>query len=230
MEGIAKVTIETTEIAKESSATLIAAQNFKIATAPQFVEAGERLKAIMALKKKIAETFDPHIKRAFEAHRSLVAEKKFHETPLQTAEAFIKRGILGYQQAEETKRRELEAKAQEEARKEREKLEARAAKAEAAGKTEKAEALQVAAASVITPIVAPTTPKVAGISMRTTFRAEVVDKMELVKAVAAGTIPLNALDANMPFLNNQARAMKETLAYPGVKVVQETGIASRAGM
>jgi hypothetical protein len=32
----------------------------------------------------------------------------------------------------------------------------------------------------------------------------------------------------MPFLNNQARAMKETLAYPGIKVVQETGLASRS--
>jgi hypothetical protein len=52
--------------------------------------------------------------------------------------------------------------------------------------------------------------------------------MELVKAVAAGTVPLNAIQANSTFLNNQARAMKETLAYPGVKAVAETGLASRS--
>ena len=220
--------IETTEIAAASSATLTAAQNFKITTAPQYEEAGEKLKGIMALKKKIAETFDPHIKRAFEAHRSLVAEKKTHETPLQTAEALLKRAMLGYSLAEEQKRREAEARAQEEARKEREKLEARAAKAAAAGKEEKAAALATAASAVVAPIIQPTTPKLAGISTRTTYRAEVVDLMELVKAVAAGTVPLLALQANQTFLNNQARAMKETLAYPGVKAVQETGLASRS--
>lgn len=220
--------LATRELAAESSATLAAAQTFKITTAPQYLEATEKLKGIMALKKRIADIFDPHIKRAHEAHKSLVAEKKEHETPILTAEALYKRAITVYQISEETKRRELEAKAQEEARRDRERLEARAAKAEASGKTEKAAALQVAAASVITPMIAPTTPKVSGISMRTTYRAEVVDLMQLVKAVAAGTVPLNAIEANSAFLNNQARAMKETLAYPGVKVVQETGIASRS--
>jgi hypothetical protein len=66
------------------------------------------------------------------------------------------------------------------------------------------------------------------LSTRVTFKAVVLDKLELVKAVAAGIVPLNALDANMPFLNNQARAMRQTMAYPGVKVEEETGLASRS--
>lgn len=220
--------IETVELQQQSSTTLTEAKAFKIAAAPKYQEAGERLKAIMALKKKIAETFDPHIDRAYKAHKELVAEKKSHETPLLEAEGHIKRAMLGYQQDQERIRREAEAKAQEEARKERERLEARAVKAAAAGKAEKAEALQQSAAMVVTPIIAPTTPRVAGISTRITYKATVIDKLELVKAVAAGTVPLNALDCNMPFLNNQARAMRETLAYPGVKVEQETGLASRS--
>jgi hypothetical protein len=222
------VLVETTAIRQESSSTLTAAKAFKITSAPQFSEAGERLKSIMGLKKKIAEIFDPHIKRAHEAHKSLVAEKKTHEDPLVEAEGYIKRAMLGYQQEQERIRREAEAKAQEEARKERERLEARAAKAVAAGKTEKAEALQQSAAAVVTPIIAPTVQKISGISTRTTYKATVTDKLELVKACAAGKVPLTALDVNMPFLNNQARQMKETLAYPGVKVEQETGISSRS--
>lgn len=220
--------VETQAITAESTEILTAAQTFKIATTEQYEDAGARLMAIKALSKKIDETFDKHIATAFKAHRDLVAEKKTHQTPLQTAEALIKRALLSYQQAEEQKRREAEARAQEVARKEREKLEEQARKAAEKGKVERAEALQVAAASVVAPTIASTTPKIAGISTRTSFRAEVVDKLELVKAVAAGTVPLNALDANLPFLNNQARAMKETLAYPGVKVVQETGLASRS--
>lgn len=219
--------IQTDDIMVESSTALTEAQAFKITTADEFVASGEKLKGIKALAKKIDDTFDPHIKRAFEAHRSLVAEKKVHQTPLQTAEALIKRQILSYQQEEERKRLELEAQAQEAARKEREKLEARAEKAAASGKTEKAEALHVAAASVVTPIVPTTTPKVAGISTRVTYRAEVVDKLELVKAVAAGAVPLSALDVNQSYLNAQAKLNKESLRYPGVKVVQETGLAAR---
>lgn len=220
--------VETSEIQQASSTTLTEAKAFKIVAATQFTEAGEKLKGIMALKKKIAETFDPHIDRAYKAHKELVAEKKSHEAPLVEAEGHIKRAMLGYQQEQERIRREAEAKAQEEARKQREKLEAQAAKAAEKGKTEKAEALQVAAASVVTPIIPPTVPKVAGISTRITYRASVENIKALAAAVGAGTIPEMAVLPNMPFLNNQARAMKETLAYPGVKVEQETGIASRS--
>ena len=78
------------------------------------------------------------------------------------------------------------------------------------------------------PIIAPTTPKIAGLSTRITYRAELTDKLALVKAVVAGLVPLNAVDPNMTFLNNQARVLKEDLIYPGVRVVQETGIASRS--
>lgn len=220
--------IDTREIQQASSSTLTEAKAFRITSGPQFEDAGAKLKDIMALKKKIAGIFEPHIKRAFEAHRALVTEKKEHEAPLIEAESHIKRAMLGYQQEEERKRRELEAKAQEAAAKERAKLEAKAAAVEARGKPVLAEALREQAAAVVAPILAPTTPKVSGISTRTAYKAVVTDKLALVKAVAAGTVPLNALDANMAFLNNQARAMKETLVYPGVAVEQETGIASRS--
>lgn len=224
----AAVQVETQAIQQEATNALSVAKDYKITSNADYLKSAGMLQGIKALLKKIDDTFDSHIKRAFDAHRALVAEKKTHQaTPLE-AEQIIKRAVLGYQQEQEQERRRVEAKAQEEARKEREKLEARAAKAAAAGKTEKAEALQQSAAAVVTPIIAPTTPKVSGISTRITYKATVIDKLELVKAVAAGTVPLNALDCNMPFLNNQARAMKETLAYPGVKVEQETGIASRS--
>lgn len=220
--------IETADIRQASSTTLTEAKAFKIATAQQFTDAGEKLKGIMALKKRISDVFDPHIKRAHDAHKSLVAEKKEHETQLIEAEGHIKRAMIGFQQEQERIRLEAEARAQEAARKEREKMEAQAAKAAEKGKVERAEALQQQAAAIVTPILAPTTPKVSGISTRTTYKATVVDKLALIVAVAEGKVPLNALDVNMPFLNNQARAMKETLAYPGVKVEQETGIASRS--
>ena len=91
-------TVETKEIEAASTTTLTEAKAFTIATAPQFAEAGGKLRGIMALKKKIADTFDPHIKWAYDAHKSLVAEKKSHEEPLIEAEGYVKRAMLGYQQ------------------------------------------------------------------------------------------------------------------------------------
>lgn len=220
--------LATPELVQETSNALTVAKEFRVTSEEHYIESADKLKVIKALSKKLDETFDPHIKRAFDAHRALVAEKKQHQQPLIDAEGYVKRAVLGYQQEQERIRRAAEAKAQEEARKERERLEAQAAKAAEKGKTEKAAALEAAAAAVVAPIIAPTTPKIAGLSTRTTYRAEVVSKLELVKAVAAGSVPLNALDANMTFLNNQARVLKEDLIYPGVRVVQESGIASRS--
>ena len=220
--------LATPELVQETSNALAVAKDFKVTTNEQYVGSAEKLKAIKALAKKIDEVFDPHIKRAFDNHRALVAEKKQHMQPLEDAERLVKKAVLGFQLDQERIRREAEARAQEEARREREKLEAQAAKLEAKGKAEQAAAKLAAADAVVAPIIAPSVPKVSGISTRVTYKAVVFDKMALVKAVAAGSVPLNALDANMPFLNNQARAMKETMAYPGVNVEQETGLASRS--
>jgi colicin import membrane protein len=220
--------LATPELVQETSNALTVAKEFRVTSEQHYIESADRLKAIKALAKKLDETFDPHIKRAFDAHRALVAEKKGHQQPLIDAEGYVKRAVLGYQQEQERIRRAAEAKAQEEARKERERLEAQAAKAAEKGKVEKAAALQTAAAAVVAPIIAPTTPKIAGLSTRTTYRADVTSKLELVKAVAAGSVPLNALEPNMTFLNNQARVLKEDLIYPGVRVVTDSGIASRS--
>jgi hypothetical protein len=49
------------------------------------------------------------------------------------------------------------------------------------------------------------------------WKAEVVDLMALVQAVAAGTMPLIYLEANMTALNQAAKAMKGACNIPGVK-------------
>jgi hypothetical protein len=53
------------------------------------------------------------------------------------------------------------------------------------------------------------------------WRAEVVDLGALVQAVAAGTVPLSALQANQSFLDQEAARDHEALAVPGVRAVQD---------
>ena len=82
------------------------------------------------------------------------------------------------------------------------------------------------AASLPPAIVTRELPQTRGVTTRTTWAAELVDKMTLVKAVAAGTVPLIALDVNQKFLNQQAVSLKDALRIPGVKAVSKQGIAA----
>ena len=85
------------------------------------------------------------------------------------------------------------------------------------------EAEQTASAPVATPKGAfqSSLPGVRGFTpSRVTYGARVDDLLELVKAVAAGTVPLEAVLPNQPFLNELARMQKDTMAVPGVTVLK----------
>lgn len=147
---------------------------------------------------------------------------------LSQAEVLYKKAINTYVEKQEKIRREAEAAQREKARKEQEKLQARAKKHEDAGRTEKADSLNMQAEMVQQPIVnsAPVTPK--GVYTRTTWSAEITDKMKFLKAVIEGKIPHAAISINVAFLNKQAVALKDELNYPGVKAVSSKGISARA--
>lgn len=215
------------EVLREGSDVLTVAKSFKITTSQEYQDAGTRLTLVKGLMKKVSDVFDPHIARAFQAHRALVAEKNDALRPLQDAESLFKKAILKYQLDQEIKRREEQARLEEEARKERERLEARAEKAAEKGKEEKAAELRAQAATVATPVVAAEVPKVSGISMRTTWKAVLQSKSELIQAVAAGKAPESLLDVNMVVANQMARALKTEMKYPGLAAVEDQGISAR---
>ena len=217
-----------TDLSVEVSQPLAEARVFKIVTQEQYTGAGEKLRGIKALMQKVNATFDPIISKAYAAHKEAVQQKKNHEAPLIEAEGIYKRGLLSYQQEQERIRREEQARVDEIARKEREKLEARAAAAEAKGKQEKAEELRVQAATVPAPVVQIETPKVAGISTRETYKATVTDFKALLQGVIDGKVPEGAVMANDAFLNAQARLQKTALNYPGVRVHTEQIMSSRS--
>jgi hypothetical protein len=112
------------------------------------------------------------------------------------------------------------------------------------------EAKQIAAAPVSAPKVdlPSSVPTVKGMSFTTRYHAEVTDPEKLVLAVARGIIerrfkgdcrkafasietesaPLNAVMANMPYLNDRATNDKDALRIPGVIARPDTGITGRS--
>lgn len=208
-----------------------------ITSIESYTAAAELLKAIKALRVKIAETFDPHVKRAHEAHRALVKEKADAEAPLTEAELILKRSLTAYDDEQRRIARERQAKADREAREQEEQRRLDQAAAMEKEGNEFGDVALVAEANALIsePVVAvaapveKATPKVAGIAYRTTYSAQVVDILALVRHVAANPQLLPLLSANMPALNGQARSLKAALQLPGVKVIETRDVAAGRG-
>ena len=167
-----------------------------------------------ALKRKVLDAEDAALD--YDAEATKVARLA---ADWQRAE--VERERQAKEAAEQAAREEAEAKQREQA----ERLKAVAAQIPDAAvrAAVEREAEQVATAPVATPKGAyqSSIPGVRGFTpSRVTYSARVDDFRQLVAAVAAPTVPLDALLPAQSFLNEQARAQKDALAYPGVTVLK----------
>lgn len=219
-----------------------------------YADAASELAKIKAVAKQIEDQRKAITKPLDDEKKRVMDHVRPFTDGLARVEGALKNGLLAYT-AEQERKAQLEAAAAAEAqRKEAEKLEKQADKAEASGKVEKADALREQAATTVFAAPAPSiaaTPKVAGLSTRKTYSAEVTSLPELATAAIARHlvefaggdaakllqhltaqafkgVPLKAITADAKFLGQQATAQKEDLDYPGVKLVVSTGIASRS--
>jgi len=146
--------------------------------------------------------------------------------PIRAAKQVANRKLSDYQAEQERKaaaeraRLEKEAKQNEEAHR----LEV-AEQLEAAGEKEAAAAV-LDEPMTIAPVVAAPKPALSGVTFRETFRAEVTDKMALIREIAKTPALLHLAYVNLPAINQLARALKERLSIPGVRVIKEKQIAA----
>lgn len=197
-----------------------------ITTSKEFVSAGELLRQVKGEQTRLKALKDNTLapfREGMQRVQQLFAPK---ERMLDEAEADLKEAISFYTENQRLEQRRIEAELRDQHAREAEAAEAKAAKLEEKGKPEQAEAVRDAVPAV--PVVIMDTPKVAGVTTRAVYHAEVVDMMALVKAVAEGRAPLAYLNANMTVLNNMARAMKEAGQIPGVKIRRGTSVAARS--
>lgn len=185
-----------------------------------YLTACELLKGIKALRQKIADTFDPHIKRAFEAHRALCREKADAEAPLTQAERILKDATTAYDTEQERRRREDERRLAEDARRQEEqrRLEEAAALEREAERLQSPELRDEAHALLEQPIPTPTvvvpksTPKVSGITYRETWKFRIADPAK---------VPREYLKVDEIKIGGVVRALKGGTQIPGVEVYAE---------
>lgn len=175
-----------------------------------YVKAGEILLVIKDLRKQIDETFDPIIKKAHEAHKEAVAQKKKVDAPLVEAENIIKPRIAAWNAEQERIRREEEARLREIARKEEEERRIQEAiLAEQSGQQEEAEAIISAPVQSPAVVIPKTVPKVAGITMQKQWKFRVTDPAK---------VPRQYLMVDEQKIGAIVRAMKDQANIPGVEI------------
>lgn len=189
-------------------------------------DAGAALVALASLEKQITAHHEEPKRKAFEAHKAIVAAEKRLLEPLQQARRIINPKIVGWEAEQRRIHEELQRKAKEETeRLAREATLAAAVEAEQAGASQDAVETILETPMVLPePVVAPTWQKAAGIGTQERWHAEVVSLKALCQAVVDGKAPETAVEANMTWLNQRARSDKEHFNVPGAKAVKETGV------
>lgn len=168
------------------------------------------LKSIEAAHDRIAGPIKQGLKE-------LVQQANDSKAPLLQAEQSIKASMISWQNAERARAAAEQARADEIARKERERLQALAAKQESTGKVERAEETIQRAAAVVAPVISREPPKVAGIATRNVPKFEIVDPSK---------IPAEYRMIDEVKIGKTVRATGGTVAIPGVRIYFEQQIAA----
>lgn len=213
--------LKESELENEIAPALSVAREIVVVDAATYEMAGQTVKDLTGIANKIKAFWAPEKEMASKLHKSLVAKEKSMLEPVEAEKAAKVASMRKWADEQERLRREEQARAEEEARRAAEEAAlAQAVALEANGHKAAAEAV-IAAPVVAPPVYVPkTTPAGFGQFTRKTWKAEVMDMMELVKAVASGQVPIQAIQADMVFLGAQARALKGALSYPGVRSIE----------
>ncbi len=229
--------IDQNEIKQEGSRALTFAQQYEITNDESLLEADRYFNLYAEKERERFLKFDPFRASAYATYQKALALVKEATEPFKMGKAIFEQKILTYRaklkkarEEEEARLKKIaEAEAEEAKRKETEELLRQAAAIEQSGDADQAReivehALKVEAAPIkVAPPTAAPLPKLNS-GFRDYWYAEVPDLMVLVKAVAAGRVPLAALKADMVYLNGRAKLEEGAMKIEGVIAKSEDGM------
>lgn len=212
---------------KSIESTASKALSLKVTTNKEYQQASDILKDLKARGKALEEKRKAITKPMDDAKKATMEMFRPAVDAIKNCETKLKESMAGFVREQERIAAEAQAKAAEKARKEQERLQARADKARESGKEEKAELLEQQACSVVPAVSSSQTPQAKGAHSRKIWKAKLIDKMELIKAVAEGKASPELLDFNESVANGLAKSLKTGLNIPGLESYQDISIASR---
>ena len=215
----------------QSADRVLAVAKSIVVDSPEMAEiAAAELVTIKARAKDLDEERRRITKPMDDAKRAVMDIYNPAIEKLNQAEAALKSTLTTYQNEQ---RRIADLAAAEEARKAREeaeKLRAKAEKMEANGKVEDAKALRnVADMTVAAPRTVAAPSKLAGVSTRKVWKANVTDRAAAIKALANNPAYQHLLTIDEAALNKLAAAMKNPNSpIPGVVFYEDSVMSARA--
>jgi hypothetical protein len=207
------------ELSASSQSLVIDARALVIATPEAYEFAAGKLQEVKGRRKSLDELRRSMTRPLDEAKAAIMDLFRTPSERLEQAEAALKRALVAFSDEQERKRRAEQARLEEAARKEREKLQRQAEAAAAKGRDEKAAELEVRASTVVAPIAQVAAPKVAGVSFRSVWRFEVVDP---------SLVPREYLMVDETKIGKVVAALKADTVIPGVKVREDRIASSRS--
>lgn len=196
------------------------AKSIQILDNNSFERAGEFLTNLKKVRKEINTTFDPIIKKQFEAHKEAISQKKKVEKPIIEAENIIKDGMALYAREFEKARQEKEEELRIAAKKRAEDRQiADAAEAESNGNHEEAEKILNEKPNVTPVVFQMDKPKVNGVSTRKTWKFKITDPNK---------IPDEYKTIDEKKIGAVIRALKDKSNIPGVEVFCEEQVVAKA--
>ena len=220
--------LELSTLEREIAPVLQRANTITVRSQDDRNDAMEFLRAVKGANKRATEFFGPIVDAAHKAWKQTTASRASILDPLEAAEKRVKATVSGYDQEQERIRQEeqrrLQAIADEEARRERERLEKQAAKLKT---PEKREAKLEEAAAVFAPVVHIVEPeKQAGESTRKRWKMKMNDKAALIAAAASGNdLAASLLTYDESAGNRIAPTIKDVIKIPGVDTYSVSDLA-----
>lgn len=248
---------EEDRVAQQALQMVAQAKAFLVVDPASYALAGQMIDQLKVKKKDVEGWFAPMCDAAHKAWKTLTGKRASITDPLDEAIEALSTRYAAFKRQEEARaeaerrQREKEAQEREQARLRAEAAEAQRLAEEAAAAalvapsreeaavleeqaeqlTQQAEQTRVEAATVEAPVL-PRQSAIAdvkGPSVAQNWTWELVDKMALIKAVAAGQVSTEALGVNTTYLNQRAKADKGTAKIPGVRFFDKGSVrASRS--
>lgn len=191
--------------------------------------AGEMLKKLKGVQKKVKDYWEPLRKSAKEAYDKVNDKKKEMLGPLESAERILKNKMAAYAVEQERKQQEAAERQRAEARAEADRLLADAIQADASGDHDTVEAAVTFAevyddVAMTASAAAPKKPKVAGISLTKTWK---------IKSIDSAKVPVSINGTEIRPVDTAAvmRLIKESkgqISIPGIEFVEDYSVGAQA--
>lgn len=210
---------------------VIEAKGLTVIDSPEALEKANNLGRILQTGTKDVEAFFKPIKQQLDALKSPVLEAENQmKAELDGEKRRLGTLITAWNLEQQRIRQEEERKMREAAEAAaREELLARAVELEVSGDKQAAEeVLNEEVAPVPVVIQQAAAPKMSGQVGKTAYKCEVVNAKELIKAVAEGRAPMQAITVDEGWLNRKAGLDKEGFSVPGCRLVKSTSTHFRS--